>query len=435
MWDKLDTEIGHIFQKAERTIQLPRYRNEWSPTLAQVGSIIRYWRTRLALAHSGGTPSSALWCNAKALHINDDYSDDLSSVEAQYLKAQLLYQHTKDTTAATRATHLDQLLLDLSMSTSPHSCDSRKAVNAIKGAEQHQRMFQNIKCTLRPIQPSLVSLVNIPNDMLPHVEQVDTSEPRIVTSNSDLPKILQRTIHLKRAQGTEEWVTIIDQMQFEAAILMYNHQHFQQAKHTPFGSGTLASLIGSSGLTEACTSILDGTFTSQHNLSEFKELKQFIIDLATPHKLRNALPINTELTVEEYSTAISRWRKSTTTSPSGRHLGIYRATLNLGNVKSDMCELLNIVSRVGLAPQRWQHAVSALIERIRANQTSVVCELSIYTKRTTISFSRQHGQGNWYIEAKTPINLDNPNMVPDQGELQNVVVLLKRLTYNMSQQL
>jgi hypothetical protein len=284
------------------------------------------------------------------LQIQDNFSNDISTVESKYLKAQSFFQKILSQTKEHRERHLDQMLSDYSTTTTTDSKEGRKAINAIKGAEKQQRMFRNIKRTLRPIRPSSVSRVDIPNDMLPFVTQTDESNPCIETSSLALQSILQRTIRIKRSQCTEEWTTLIDQRQLETAILMYNHQHFQQSKTTPFGSGTLATLIGSLGLTEACDSILDGSFLASNNIVVFPELRQFLIDLAMPHELCTDNPINTELTVEEYSMAFTKWRESTTTSTSGRHLGIHRATLDLGSVTTDMCELLNIVSRVGLAP-------------------------------------------------------------------------------------
>ena len=64
---------------------------------------------------------------------------------------------------------------------------------------------------------------------------------RFPTDNEELKALLSRTIRTKRQDGTEEWTTIFDRDKLERAILLYNHQHFQQAKHTPFGNGTLKS--------------------------------------------------------------------------------------------------------------------------------------------------------------------------------------------------
>ncbi len=55
--------------------------------------------------------------------------------------------------------------------------------------------------------------------------------------------------------------------------------------------------------------------------------------------------MDTELTVEEYTQVILKGQESSTTSPSGRHLGIYRATFS----KLDL-EFLRHTSKVVLVP-------------------------------------------------------------------------------------
>ena len=359
MWNKVDKEIGWIFAYAEKALKVPKFKTDWSPTLAHVGSICRYWRTRLSLIKSGNPINQKLRRTKTILKIQDDLTNDVISIETCFAKAQQSYQALRYKDKEARREHLETLYSQYS---TPLAKNKRKAVAAICGSELQQKMFRNIKRTLRPMQSTSVSRVDIPIDMVPYVENDEAQDLCINTKSDSLKTILQRTIQRKRTQGPEKWVTLTDQVPLEKAILMYNHQHFQQSKNTPFGSGNLASLVGSSGLTEASSSILDGSFKMPAGSSN-SALNQFLVDLAIPHSLREAEEINTELTIEEYTKAILKWRESTSTSPSGRHLGIYRATVNLGNVTTDMCKLLNIVSRVGLVPDRWTTAISALIEK------------------------------------------------------------------------
>jgi ribosomal protein S12 methylthiotransferase accessory factor YcaO len=119
-------------------------------------------------------------------------------------------------------------------------------------------------------------------DMVQYVESEEEADLCITTNDTTLQEILQHTIRKKQSQGTEEWVTIIDQAQKEKAILMYNHQHFQQSQETPFGSGTLASLVGLSGLTEASQAILAGSFTTPREPSASTNLINFSKILQSP---------------------------------------------------------------------------------------------------------------------------------------------------------
>ena len=44
MWEKLDLEIGGIFQKWEKSLNLPTKTREWSPALAKLGAECPYWK-------------------------------------------------------------------------------------------------------------------------------------------------------------------------------------------------------------------------------------------------------------------------------------------------------------------------------------------------------------------------------------------------------
>ena len=51
------------------------------------------------------------------------------------------------------------------------------------------------------------------------------------------------------------------------------------------------------------------------------------------------------------------------TSPSGCHLGIYKALLSNKAISKNLCEMLNIVIRLELIPTPWCKAISVLIEK------------------------------------------------------------------------
>ncbi len=54
IWEKIDFDIGLVFQLADKTLHQPKRQiHEWSPALAHAGAIKRYWRIRLSRAQSG----------------------------------------------------------------------------------------------------------------------------------------------------------------------------------------------------------------------------------------------------------------------------------------------------------------------------------------------------------------------------------------------
>jgi len=136
---------------------------------------------------------------------------------------------------------------------------------------------------------------------------------------------------------------------------------------TPLGSGHLSKLLGTAGLTEAGKQIIDGTLYTCFDESNCPELATFLTQLAMPEEIKNCEPIKTEITLDEYRKGFRSWKERTATSPSGRHLGIYKALLSLDSVTEDMCAMLNIVIHLGLVPSRWCKAISVLIEKDPGN--------------------------------------------------------------------
>jgi hypothetical protein len=53
MWEKLDLKIGGIFQKGEKSLNLPTKTREWSPALDKLGAECCYWKARHYNATTG----------------------------------------------------------------------------------------------------------------------------------------------------------------------------------------------------------------------------------------------------------------------------------------------------------------------------------------------------------------------------------------------
>jgi hypothetical protein len=187
-----------------------------------------------------------------------------------------------------------------------------------------------------------------------------------------------------------------------------------------------------SGLSEAGNKILQGTLFENYDDEIFPELKTFISQLAIPAQLQTIPQISAEITVEDYSKGIKKWRESTSTSPSGRHLGIYKALLPLESITKDMCEMLNVVTRAGLAPKRWTKAISVLLEKDcgqpNINRLRIIhlfeADYNLFLK--IMWAQRLVARGEEYHL------LGESQQGSRQGRTANDAVLLKKLTYDLS---
>jgi hypothetical protein len=90
---------------------------------------------------------------------------------------------------------------------------------------------------------------------------------------------------------------------------------------------------------------------------------------------RETLPtINTTITEEQVSQGFRKWRESTSTSPTGCHLGIRRITSftiedeELEEARQFILKaqtaIINIPIQIGFSPKRWQTVINAMLEKI-----------------------------------------------------------------------
>jgi hypothetical protein len=193
----------------------------------------------------------------------------------------------------------------------------------------------------------------------------------------------------------------------------------------------LADLLNHSGLTSVGEEILNGHYVNQERPPD-SVLREFLTQLAIPDALREVPPISIDISVDEYSKAIKRWKESTATSPSGRHLGFYKVTLGLGQITQDMCEMLNIVIRVGIVPARWCKAISVLLEKDpgqpNINRLRVIhlfeADYNLFLKVLWAQRLVKQGEEN--------AQFGEAQQGSRAGRTANDAVLLKRLSYDLS---
>jgi hypothetical protein len=163
------------------------------------------------------------------------------------------------------------------------------------------------------------------------------------------------------------------------------------------------------------------------------ELATFLTQLAMLEEIKNCEPIKTKITLDEYRKGFRSWKERTATSPSGRHLGIYKALLSLDSVTDeDMCAMLNIIICLGLVPSRWCKAISVLIEKDPGNP-NINClrvihlfeaDYDLFLKIIWASRLVKRGEAtSQFGEAQQG---SRPNCAA------NDAVLLMRLTYDLS---
>jgi hypothetical protein len=118
------------------------------------------------------------------------------------------------------------------------------------------------------------------------------------------------------------WESIHDQEAIQNFIRLRNLIHFGQAQGTPFTTPPLQDITWQANSMEA-KEILHGAIPLK-----FLGDNTYVNKVPRYMAERSNLPeIDTHITKEEVSKGFRRWRESTSTSPSGCHLGLCRITM------------------------------------------------------------------------------------------------------------
>jgi hypothetical protein len=100
-----------------------------------------------------------------------------------------------------------------------------------------------------------------------------------------------------------------------------NRQHFGQAHGTPFTVDPLAEDLGFCGDSPNADLILDGNYQLEGHQ---ESVRMMLKHLKQTHEIASLQTYPT-VSLEEFQGKLQAWRESTTTSPSGMHLGHYKA--------------------------------------------------------------------------------------------------------------
>jgi hypothetical protein len=112
----------------------------------------------------------------------------------------------------------------------------------------------------------------------------------------------------------------------EGVLHKKNVIHFSQAKTTPFANGRIADMFNIDGISETTKNILEKK--EIRNVS--KEMADMFAELGKKREtLSDYLPFTAMVD------GFHKWRETTATSPSGKHLGIYRTLTNAYKGKYD----------------------------------------------------------------------------------------------------
>ncbi|KAI2502879.1 hypothetical protein MHU86_11548 [Fragilaria crotonensis] len=183
-----------------------------------------------------------------------------------------------------------------------------------------------------------------------------------------------------------------------------NRKHFGQAKGTPFTVPPLLDDLGFRGDRPLSQRILEGTYEHQPGeVDQVSENVRLLLQHFEQVQEMAEAPSFPTISMDEFTSKLRVWSESTTTSPSGMHLGHYKALIARHSYSSDLPDeeltqefrdnrdelnrmqddlrnlhltLLNYALERGYSYRRWQTIANTILfkdqDNVRLHRTRVI---------------------------------------------------------------
>jgi len=282
--EQLDREITQILVKADKKCN--KYRDApWSPELHQAFLQHRYWRVQLTAFKTKRDFRTVLADIQSRLKTIMPPLDGIKSITSQLRIAQNNFRTIRQQAKQKREDFLTSLL---QAAGNTNDKKRRQLISHLKRAEENRHCFALTKTFIRPHSAGGLTNIRVTDD------------------------------------GGTTWQTITDIPTMENHLLQHSQTHFSKAHGAPFTQEPLKSLLQYDGLTPFGDDVFHGRpIPPDLNLPP---MTQLLLEHQKGQLQPNETPKH-ELQFDDLMQGFKKWPERTSTSPSGRHLGIYKSLL------------------------------------------------------------------------------------------------------------
>jgi len=243
-----------------------------------------------------------------------------------------------------REEHLDKIC---AQAAAEKDVDKERIMKEIKNREKQKRSWQKIRYVTKS-RSNGVSRLGIPVGY----------ENR---STKDIWDLLQ-TPYVKT-----EFSYVTDPEAIEKRLVEWQYLHYMQASETPLADPYWYDKLNPCNITDSdVQDILHGSVTSDPTLHPsskcfFQEISENIIQ-EMPTSL-------SDITTDKFRSFYSRTKESTSSSPSGLHIGHWKAAAQCDEISSILTSIINIAITNSYTLQRWKRVIGVLLEKTEGKPT------------------------------------------------------------------
>jgi len=213
-----------------------------------------------------------------------------------------------------------------------------KQLKQLLSREKLRKMFRKIGKTLNKHQGRGLRRIDVPDPAAANDTSGDPNQP-------------------KTWRGP--WKSVTNPSEIAKVVCQVSTEQYRQAHGTPFGSGPLADLFGRRGDTLSSDDLLRGTLPDLPS-TLIPETLRILQTMATQLPTADGKSV---ITPEEFGSTYTIANEQTSSSPSGRHIGHYKAILEDPLLVRLHSTMMSIPFQVGFAPEQWTKVTDIMLEK------------------------------------------------------------------------
>lgn len=366
--ERLDADVLRTSNIAERRTH--RFREPpWSIELSTARKKVSILAKALTMKKTGIDHTDILRQETANLHDIVEIPDSIEECSTALKRAKKHVTEIVERSFATRESerdnHIAQLEAEIEAGRGKPQQDTKAKLTILRNlrkAEAIKKLFQKLQTLRQTRQRGGITRLEVP------------------LNPQDNPKTCT---HWKVIDVPTEILTQLQQR---------NQKHFGQAQGTPFTIPPLSDDLGFTSMTPSGKLILDG----QYDIAHLDASVQLLVNHLQSNTRAHETPHTPSIANEDFVNKLKTWRESTSTSPSGLHLGHYKALLarhefsdlsdkdprraqldqQQEEILSVHLKMINYALERGYSYRRWQQVANAMLFKepgnIKIHKTRVI---------------------------------------------------------------